>query len=261
MTGMTGRIKRIFVAAGVISAFGLAFTLTLRPALAQDAATSGAVYTMTNASANQVMAFTRSTGGRLTLLGTYSTQGSGNSQNIASQGAVVLNSTKKFLFVVNPGSNTVTSFSVQSDGSLVFVSQANSGGTEPVSVTSHGKLVYVVNAKGSPNISGFTIASNGALTPLAGSTVGLSGTTAGPGEVDFNNTGTLLVVTEKTTNKIDTFTVGTNGIASSPMVQDSNGPEPFGFAFDTADHLIVSEAKNGAVSSYSVATNGVLTVI
>ncbi|HEV2176778.1 MAG TPA: beta-propeller fold lactonase family protein [Terriglobia bacterium] len=262
MTGMTGRIKNTLLAAGIISVFGLASSLTLRNALAQDdAATTGAVYTMTNASANQVMAFTRHASGSLALLGTFSTQGSGNSLNLTSQGAVILNSARTFLFVVNPGSNTITSFSVQSNGSLVFVNQVSSGGTEPVSVTSHSKLVYVVNAKGSPNISGFTVATNGSLTPLAGSTVGLSATTANPAEVAFNNSGTLLVVTEKSTNKIDTFTVGSNGIASGPMVQDSNGPQPFGFAFDSNDHLIVSETTNSAVSSYSVATNGVLTVI
>lgn len=264
MTGMTGSIKswNLLLAAVITSVFGLASLSTVRPAFAQgDAATTGAVYTMTNASANQVMAFKRAAGGSLTLLGAFSTQGSGNSMNIASQGSVILNSTKKFLFVVNPGSNTVTSFSVQSNGSLVFVNQVSSGGTEPVSVTSHNKLVYVVNAKGSPNISGFTITTSGALTPLAGSTVGLSATTANPAEVAFNNTGALLAVTEKSTNKIDTFTVGANGIASTPLVQDSNGPEPFGFAFDSADHLIVSETTNSAVSSYAVATNGVLTVI
>jgi len=71
----------------------------------------------------------------------------------------------------------------------------------------------------------------------------------------------LLVVTELRANKIDTFTLDARGRGTGPLVQNSNGPGPFGFAFDNAGHLIVSEATNSAVSSYSVDSGGVLTLI
>jgi 6-phosphogluconolactonase (cycloisomerase 2 family) len=71
----------------------------------------------------------------------------------------------------------------------------------------------------------------------------------------------VLVVTEKATNKIDTYTVNEDGIASGPQVFASNGSVPFGFAFDIWGHAIVSEAATGALSSYAVAPNGALSVI
>jgi len=73
-------------------------------------------------------------------------------------------------------------------------------------------------------------------------------------------------VTEKATNKIDTYDVGADGRASGPVVSDSVGSTPFGFAFDKRDHLIVSEAFGGAagqsaLSSYNVSSDGTLDTI
>ena len=54
----------------------------------------------------------------------------------------------------------------------------------------------------------------------------------GPAQVEFSPRGNLLVVTEKMTNKIDTYTVGRRGLAEGPMVHNSVGITPFGFEFD-----------------------------
>jgi 6-phosphogluconolactonase (cycloisomerase 2 family) len=80
--------------------------------------------------------------------------------------------------------------------------------------------------------------------------------------VSFDPTGRTLVVTEKDTNRIDTYEVGSDGLAVGPRIQPSAGQTPFGFAFDKRGHLIVSEAFGGApdasaVSSYAV-TDGVI---
>jgi 6-phosphogluconolactonase (cycloisomerase 2 family) len=100
-----------------------------------------------------------------------------------------------------------------------------------------------------------------------------------PAEVSFNPTGTVLVVTEKATNKIDTWMVGGNGLLSGKKVQASAGKEPFGFAFDNRGQLLVTEAgchvptppgvlpgciappDLPALSSYTVAADGTLTLI
>jgi 6-phosphogluconolactonase (cycloisomerase 2 family) len=84
--------------------------------------------------------------------------------------------------------------------------------------------------------------------------------------VSFNQDGTLLVVTEKAGNRIDTYTVDENGLPSAPINNPSNGMTPFGFAFNNDDFLIVSEAFGGtpnqaAASSYSAANDGTLNVI
>jgi 6-phosphogluconolactonase (cycloisomerase 2 family) len=102
---------------------------------------------------------------------------------------------------------------------------------------------------------------------LPGSTRPLSGGSgADPAEVSFNRDGSLLVVTEKATNLIDVYVVGSNGAAGPPTSNPSAGMTPFGFAFDQRNHLIVSEAFGGApnasaVSSYSAALSGILSVI
>lgn len=224
---------------------------------------TGAVYTMTNdATNNEVMAYQRSATGLLTLIGPFSTEGMGTGDNLFSQGSVKLSPNKKYLFVVNAGSDDITSFTVQPGGGLSFVDRVASGGVRPTSLTVFGNFLYVVNYGGAmPNVTGFTIGSGGTLTEIPNSTRALSNQTAHPGEVDFNNNGTILAVTEGHTNKLDTFTVNSEGVATGPLVQNSNGQEPFGFAFDPADHMIVSEGVPSAVSSYSVSASGVLTLI
>lgn len=228
-------------------------------AVAQNSA--GAVYTQGNtATNNQVFAYARATDGTLSFIGSFATQGSGNGTGLFSQGSIVLSPDHKFLFVVNAGSNEITSFAVQPNGSLVFVNKVSSGGLYPNSLTVFGNLLYVVN-RAQANIVGFTVGAKGALTHLAGSKVPLSGPGARPGEIDFSNDGKLLVVTETRTNNIDTFGVQPSGFAQPPLVQPSNGVEPFGFAFDNDNHLIVSEGGPSAESSYSVSSDGSLTLI
>jgi 6-phosphogluconolactonase (cycloisomerase 2 family) len=226
----------------------------------------GAVYTSTNApTGNAVAAFHRAANGSLTPAGSFATGGSGTGGGLGTQGAVVLSDDHQLLFAVNAASNQVTSFEVTPHG-LRRADLVGSAGIEPVSLTVHGRLLYVLNAGGEGNISGFQIGRLGQLAPLGGSTRSLSAAGAGPAEVSFNTNGSELVVTEKATNKIDTYAVGADGRTSGPVVSDSVGSTPFGFAFDKRDHLIVSEAFGGAagqsaLSSYNLASDGTLETI
>jgi 6-phosphogluconolactonase (cycloisomerase 2 family) len=136
----------------------------------------------------------------------------------------------------------------------------------PISITVHGDVLYVLNAGGVENITGFSIASSGALTQLAGSSRPLSGTGVGPAQVGFDPSGRYLVVTEKNTNLIDVYPVGSDGYAGTAVVNPSAGQTPFGFAFNQHGVLIVSEAFGGAVdasavSSYTLGGNGSLSVV
>ncbi len=224
----------------------------------------GSVYTQTNAaSGNAVMVFDRSADGRLTWSATYPTGGLGTGSGLGSENSVVLSDDGSLLLVVNGGSNEVSVFHVARDG-LTLADVAGSGGIMPVSLTLSGNLVYVVNAGGAGNIAGFWIDASGMLTPIPGSTQPLSG--AGAAQISFDPAAPVLVVTEKATSTIDTFTVDANGVASGPMPHASNGATPFGFAFDNKGHLIVSEVGGGpagtaALSSYAVGADGSLTLI
>ncbi|HKS72560.1 MAG TPA: beta-propeller fold lactonase family protein [Terriglobales bacterium] len=230
------------------------------PALAQ---TTGAIYLNTNQASNEVWTYTRASDGTLTFAGSFPTQGAGSAAgDLESQGAILLSPNGKLLFVVNAGSNEISSFAVKPGGQLTFVAKVPSGGTFPVSLTLHASLLYALNAGGTTaRINGFKVNSNGTLKAIAGSARRLSAALPTPTQIGFNAAGTLLVVTEKDTNKIDTYTVAANGLATGPNVQNSSGPGPFGFAYDSAGRLIVSEVKNSAASSYSVDSAGVLTVI
>jgi 6-phosphogluconolactonase len=237
--------------------------LATAPAFADRAA--GAVYTLSNdASANAVLVFDRAPDGTLAAAGSVSTGGLGSGDGLGSQGALVLSDDGRWLLAVNAGSDDVSVFAVRRSG-LRLTDVESSGGDRPISVTIHGTVVYALN-DGSDTVSGLRLSRSGSLTPIAGSTTGLSGADIAPAQVEFTPDGRKLVVTEKNTNLIDVYTVGPGGRLRSPNVQPSEGETPFGFAFDPAGRLIVSEAFGGAagastMSSYAIGRDGGLTTI
>jgi 6-phosphogluconolactonase (cycloisomerase 2 family) len=138
----------------------------------------------------------------------------------------------------------------------------------PISVTIHRNIVYVLNngtATSAGNIAGFRLSTNGELSFIHGSVNVLSGHAITPGEISFNPFGTVLAVTEKNSNLIDTYTVDDDGIPHGPILNTSHGMTPFGFAFDTRGVLVVSEAAGGpagtGLSSYTVESSGQLNTI
>jgi 6-phosphogluconolactonase len=214
-----------------------------------------AVYTTTNAGAgNQVLVFRDGPGVPLQLEDTVSTHGLGTDAGLGSQGAVVLSGNGRWLFVVNAGSNDITTFRVGHEGDLTFASRSPSGGTQPISLTQHEDLVYVLNAGGAGNITGFRARGDGSLEPIPGSTRGLGGSAVGPAQVGFNTNGDILVVTEKAANRIALYQVDAEGAASDPQILVSAGKTPFGFAIDRHDHLLVSEAFGGTVGASAVSS-------
>src|SRR2546425_1089845 len=106
---------------------------------------------------------------------------------------------------------------------------------------------------------------DGLLTPggpLAGSTRPLSAASTGPAQVGFSDDGLVVIVTEKAMNRVDTYTVGTDGLLTGPLVHPSAGPTPFGFAVDKRNTLLVSEAgTGGGASSYRIGANGSLEAV
>jgi 6-phosphogluconolactonase len=235
--------------------------LSLNFGSALAASDPGAVYVQTNQpGGNEIAVFTRSAGGALAYSGAVSTGGLGTGSGLGSQGSVILSNDGRWLFAVNAGSNEISAFRVHAGG-LVLVDKVASGGTLPTSLTIYKDLLYVLNAGGTGNITGFTVDQAGRLSPLAGSTRPLSGDATAPAQVSFNKDGSMLVVTERATNSIDTYVVGADGLASGPAVHPSSGATPFGFAFTQQDALIVSEAFGGAplasaVSSYDLSGGG-----
>jgi 6-phosphogluconolactonase (cycloisomerase 2 family) len=236
---------------------------------------AGAVFVLTNQVDNTVAVFHRTADGMLTAGGEFSTGGAGDpvpqgtdpaTDPLASQGALILDQGHQFLFAVNAGSNQISVLRISQAG-LDLIDVVDSGGVRPISLALHDNLLYVLNEGGTPNITGFTVGDDRTLTPLAGSTQPLIGDVAAdPAEISFDRDGTLLVVTEKAGNRLDTYTIDENGLPGAPVDNASNGTTPFGFAFNNQGFLVVSEAFGGtpngsAASSYSAGDNGVLSVV
>lgn len=243
--------------------------------------TPGAVYSMTNnAEGNKVVAFNRAADGTLTPAGSFPTggRGSGTIENnanpliLSEQSPNNLNGSFKYLYAVNPGSNSISVFRVepQTNG-LVLVDVEPSNGDHPISVTVHHNLLYVLNggttncSGGTPTITGFRIMPRGELEPIPGSTRPVSGgSSSGCAQVSFTPDGNVLVVTQRQADKIDTYVVdrGT-GLTVGPRVNETTGVGPFGFTFTQRGQLITTENFGGAqfqggAASYDVLQDGTL---
>ena len=227
------------------------------------------VYTLSNQiSGNSVLVYNRAGNGMLTYSASYATGGTGTGGGLGNQGAVIMGGDDEdddMLLAVNAGSNSISSLEIKGGG-LNLKSTVNSGGMRPVSITQHDDIVFVLNAGGTNNISGFKLKNNGMLEPIANSTRPLSAAGTGPAQIYFVNDGKVLVITEKATNKITTYTVNEWGIPGTMHTITSSSPTPFGFADDDNGNIFVSEAVGGApgasvLSSYRVSNNGVVTLI
>jgi 6-phosphogluconolactonase len=213
----------------------------------------GAVFALTNSPAgNAVVVFARATDGSLTQAGSHPTGGLGSGAGLGSQDAVIVSEDRRLLFAVNAGSNSISSFHLR-DEHLQLLSTAPSGGVLPTSVTYRNGLLYVLNAGEPNNITGFRVTSRGQLVAIDGSTRPLSAASTSPAQVGFSDDGKSLVVTERATNIIDTFTVDDDGRLDGPFINTSAGPTPFGFAVGRQDIVLVSEAgAGGGASTYRI---------
>lgn len=161
------------------------------PALAQN----NVVYVESNVgqttNQNSVFAFLNS-GGKLTQLkgSPYLTMGTGvfSSNPVFAPGfqadqEIAVNAAGTLLFAVNGHSDTITSFNINSDGSLTLANISNSNGADPVSLgldetPPAGTVMTVINQDadpgqggGTPNSTDFFVTTAGDLTPVSNSTI------------------------------------------------------------------------------------------
>ena len=258
-------------------------TAGLVPTLA-EANADGAVYAMTNdLYHNEIAVFDRSDDGTLSLRGYYPTGGRGVGDTtepvdaLGSQAPLVLSEDGNWLLAVNAGSNQISLFRVRRNG-LQLVDVVDSGGLHPASIAVHGDLVYVLNSGGEGNLTGFYRTWYGRLVQIPGSTrsldVGGSNPPfflVSPAQIGIDPDGEVIVVTVKGTDEIRTYPLDHHGSPSAtPVITESHGSTPFGFAFDGNGHLVVAEPfgnaspgepNTSAVSSYRIHADGTLDLI
>lgn len=226
----------------------------------------GVVFTMSNsAKQNRVLVWSRRANGSLAFVGRTATGGRGTGGALNNQGALALSANGRWLYVVNPGSDSVSVLRVNGT-SLTLEDVEFSRGDRPISVTSHGSLVYVLNAGGAGNIRGFRRSTTGNLSFISGSGRPLSASGVQPVQVGFSVGGSQLVVTERATDRLSRYVITSTGTADGPFTRTSAGDEPFGFDFAPNGTLVVSEAGDhvndgSSASSYRYAPGGGLAVI
>lgn len=213
---------------------------------------TGGIFAETNsATGNAVVAYARGVDGSLSPLGSYSTGGNGTGGTVdplASQYALVLSPSRRYLFAVNAGSNTIATFEVKKH-ELKLVGTVSSGGARPVSLAATEHVLYALNA-GNNVLAGFRIGGDGRLRTVPQWTRQLSAGAQGAAVVRFSRDGRVLAVAERASNTIDSYVVNQDGALGRMTTTASSGRTPFGFDFGNGRLLVISEAASNAASSY-----------
>lgn len=259
-----------------LAAFGctgmLATALLAAPATAAPTPRTDAVHPVfvqtDNPAGNTIVAYDRTTAGRLTLAGSYATGGlggivtPGSPDHLSSQRSLAYQAGAHLLFAVNAGSNTITTFATRGD-QLERRQVLPSVGTFPASIAAHGNLVYVLNARNGGSIQGYLrFGSNLVRVPSWHRDLGLdTGRTPDGtlGQIAFTPDGRRLVVTTKNGgNDIEVFRLQL-GWPAKPTNTSLPGIEPFSFTFDQAGHLDVAERGTNSVATFAVNPDDSLT--
>ena len=229
----------------------------------------GAVYVQTNAlDGNEVAAFGRNLNGTLFHIGDYATGGLGSTEFDGGEGldplisadSLITVQDEQFLVTVNAGSDTVTSFRIESDFSLTKISTIASGGVGPNSLAYSNGLLFVSNidcdgfALGDPNtprgepndegnITGFFMNELGILSPLADSTIDLDNR---PADLGFSADGTRLIVTSITAGSA---ALPGPGAANSVAVYEVNADGSVGAMTGSATGTVVGNPTGRNLAS------------
>jgi len=219
---------------------------------------SGAVYVQTNAAPNEVIGFHRAGDGSLERIGSVATGGDGDgSPHLTSQGSVALTGDGRHLLVTNAASDELSVFSVAADGSIELRERVHTGAA-PKSVAEHDGLVVVLNTgKPKPGLASFRLHADGSIAPVEGGDQALASSDADPAQVAFSPDGSMIVITERGTDSIETYEVAADGTFGASYTIPSQGPTPYGFAFTSGGALVVTEAFRAekgaaAASSYTI---------
>ncbi|TMC54427.1 MAG: lactonase family protein [Chloroflexi bacterium] len=269
---MTSPIRLLGLLAAVAAGVFVA-TVPAQAAGGEDGVSGHGVFVQTNdPGANSIAAFKRNSDGTLTYTTSYATGGQGGreagsgSDPLATQGSLQLVPEEGLLLAVNAGSNTVSAFRVRGD-KLRLSQVIASGGQFPTGLALHGGLLYVLNAGGDGSVSGYRVI-GGRLHPIEGSTrtLGLGNTPnpfflKSPAEVGFTPDGDHLIVTTKTNNTVDVFSVGEDGLLSAAPVKNQEAPVPFAFVFDHAGRMVLNFAGTSSLETFNVNPDNTITPV
>jgi 6-phosphogluconolactonase (cycloisomerase 2 family) len=184
------------------------------------------------------------------------------------QNTILADGTQQQLYTpANPGPGGVTIFPINTGGTLGSPSTFNLGRAPvKISAASPNHFVYVVaqDSATAANLFGFSQnTSTGALTALPGITinpgnVASTGYPSGvtPAGVTVDAAGSHVYVTDRASNNLLGYSVGSNGVPSL-IATVKTGVQPGGMTIDSSGKfLYVASYGDGAVNGYTFASNG-----
>ncbi len=233
---------------------------------------SGAAFFLSNPNGpNTVEAFSRNTAtGLLAYLGSFPTGGNGTTAIQGSQAhAVVVNG--DFLYAVNSGSDSFSTFRIGSDGRPVWLATTPSNGVRPVSIAANRNLLFVLNqgivaapgvVPADASVRGFFINSSGIPSPIDPEVAFSFASADAPSDVFFTGNGLRLAVLKSGAKAVETFDVSLSGVLSNNQTI-SVGNQPVGGAANsnlpwTGFAAVIGEEDTGvgaSVVSFSVSAN------
>jgi 6-phosphogluconolactonase len=174
--------------------------------------------------------------------------------------AIAVTPTINALFVANSGSNSISSYTINSDGSLTAASKATPTGTAPtgLAIDAAGKFLFVANQESS-NISVFSI-SGGGLTPVSGSPfttipAGYSYPTGTlPVAVAVSASGKFLYVANQLANFVSAFSISASGKLTAlgvPFYNVGTSPSALGIT-PNGGFLYVANASANDISAFAI---------
>lgn len=174
--------------------------------------------------------------------------------------ALGTNSSGQFLYVLNQGDSTISIFTVDARGLLVNIGTAPAPANPQTMVISPtAGLLYVASGSPATTITGFSIATNGALTQLP--TPFTSGVNVGGMTIEPK--GQFLFAADAGNNTVLSFTIASSGalspIAGSPFA--TGGTQPVAVTVDAATKFLYT-ANQGSndISAFTI-NAGVLTPV
>ena len=173
---------------------------------------------------------------------------------------IAANSTRKLAYVTNFSSDTVSAYTIGTDGALAALGSPVPAGNGPASINVDWtrNLVYVTNFE-SDSISVYEIdSSNGTLTRVQDLQTGL-----GPDAIAGDSTGKFVYVASFKSDTLSVYRVNeaTRRLDTTPIatynvrLRGENGPNALTI---TGSFLYVTSEESDTVSAYSIKTTGEL---
>src|SRR5258706_5122485 len=223
---------------------------------------------------NSVSAFKIDADGSLTQIkgSPYATGGTGGGSNIDREEiAIATQGTANFLYAANNGSGTISAYAINPvGGSLArvhgspFLADGAPGGDYSLAVSPNGKFLFAT-AETTTVIHIYSIASNGALSEIAGSPFPTGANSKG---LKVTPNGHFLVVGEGSLTAVGVYSISSSGtrtaVAVSPFPASAS---PFDLEVNCSGNVVFvidNGSFNGSYSAidvYSMSSGGVLTPV